>query len=90
MTTTPIAVRTTRSPGKQRVAARSFHLAAAALLGTFVYAPADFAEPLRMLLQFVLVPGATLTGLFLWKQAAIRRLLTRRGRARAAFADLSR
>ena len=90
MTNQTSLTRPTRRPGRQRVLARTFHLVAAALLGTFVYAPADFAEPLRVLLEFVVVPAAVVTGLFLWKQAAIRRLFTRQGRARAASTDSSR
>jgi len=57
------------------------HLVAAAALGAFVYAPAELVEPARLLLQLVVVPAATLTGLYLWKQAAIRRLVQRRQHA---------
>ncbi len=77
---TPAQGKPARRPRNQRLVARVLHLLAGALMGTFIYAPADFAEPLRMLLQFVVVPGAIATGLFLWKQAAIRRLFTRRKR----------
>jgi len=65
------------TPGNRRTLARWLHLAAAALLGTFVYAPSYIAEPMQLLLQVVIVPAAALSGLYLWKQAAIRRLLRR-------------
>jgi hypothetical protein len=74
----------TASPARRRAIARWIHLAAAALLGTFVYAPAIVADPLRLLLQVVVIPAATLTGVYLWKQAAIRRLLRRPARIPAA------
>lgn len=62
-------------PRRQRAAARAVHLVAAFALGAFVYAPAEYVEPVRLLLQVVVVPAATLTGLFLWQQAAVRRRL---------------
>lgn len=68
----------TASPRSRRTAARLVHLVAAAALGAFVYAPAELVEPARLLLQLVVVPAATVTGLYLWKQAAIRRLVQRR------------
>lgn len=73
------STRTARSRSR-RSAARLVHLVAAAALGTFVYAPVELVEPARLVLQLVVVPAATLTGLYLWKQAAIRRLLQRRQR----------
>ena len=90
-TTTSSAAVTGRSssrrgaPRRQRTVARAVHLVAALVLGAFVYAPAPYVEPLRLLLQVVVVPAATLTGLFLWQQAAVRRRLAglRRGGAAA-------
>ena len=66
------------APRAKRTAARTIHLIAAGLLGLFIYAPPTFAEPLRLFLQVVVIPAAVITGMFIWKQAAIRRLLTRR------------
>lgn len=68
----------------QRTTARAVHLVAALALGAFVYAPVEYVEPVRLLLQVLVVPAATLTGLFLWQQAAVRRRLAglrRRGGA---------
>ena len=68
------------APQTKRTVARTIHLIAGGLLGLFIYAPPTFAEPLRLFLQFVVIPAAVITGVFIWKQAAIRRLLTRRHR----------
>lgn len=68
------------SPRTQRRAARLAHLIAAALIGTYIYAPAHVTDPLRAVLQFVVVPAATLTGVFIWKQAAVRRVFSSRRR----------
>ncbi len=43
------------------------------MLGAFIYAPPVVAEPLRLLLQLVVIPAVTVTGLFLWKQGRLRR-----------------
>lgn len=69
------------NPRSRRSTARLVHLVAAAALGAFVYAPSELVEPARLLLQVVVVPAATLTGLYLWKQAAIRRFVRRRQHA---------
>jgi hypothetical protein len=63
-------------PRRQRTWSRTVHLLAAALLGTYVYAPPAVAQPIHLLLAVVVIPAATLSGLFLWKQAQIRRLFT--------------
>lgn len=70
-------------PQRQRSAARTVHLIAAAMLGAFVYAPGEFIEPLRLMLQLVVIPAATITGVSIWKQAAIRRMLNRLDRGRS-------
>ncbi len=62
---------------RRRTSARTIHLVAAAMLGAFVYAPGEFVEPLRLMLQLLVIPAVTITGVFLWKQAAIRRALSR-------------
>ncbi len=74
-------------PQRRRSAARAIHLIAAAMLGAFVYAPAEFIEPLRLVLQLVVIPAATITGVYIWKQAAIRRMLNGldRGRSQPQF-----
>jgi hypothetical protein len=46
------------------------------LLGTYVYASPAVAQPIHLFLAVVVIPAASLSGLFLWKQAQIRRLFT--------------
>ena len=69
------------APRTKRTAARTVHLIASGLLGLFIYAPPTFAEPLRLFLQIVVIPAAVVTGVFIWKQATIRRILTRHRRS---------
>jgi hypothetical protein len=81
MTRTPPERRRARNPGgprRTRTIARVVHVVAALALGTFVYAPAEYVEPARLALQVAVVPVATITGVLMWKQAAVRRLLSRR------------
>ena len=68
------------SPRTLRDTSRMIHLGAAAVLLLHVYGPAGLASALRPALQLLVVPVMSLSGLFLWKQAQIRRLLTRRRR----------
>lgn len=70
-------------PGARRTLSRAIHLIAGALIGTFIYAPIAFAEPMRLLLQAVVIPAVVLSGLYLWKQAAIHRRLRTLARARS-------
>jgi hypothetical protein len=78
------------TPRRIRFLARSVHLLAAAALGLHVYGPLHMGEALRPALQFVLFPLVALTGIALWKQAQIRRLLSRSGRTNlAAGADIT-
>ncbi|MDQ1083342.1 MULTISPECIES: hypothetical protein [Microbacterium] len=70
-------------PTTRRSLSRWIHLVAGALIGTFIYAPAHVGEPLRLLLQTVVIPAIVITGIYLWKRAAIhRRLRALRRRAR--------
>lgn len=64
-------------PKAQRVASRTVHLVAAVLIGVQVYAPEWLSDALRPSLQFLVIPAAVITGLFLWRQAQIRSFLTR-------------
>jgi hypothetical protein len=66
------------TPRRQRAWSRAVHLLAGLVLGTYVYAPAVVAQPLHLALQVIVIPTAILSGLFLWKQAQIRRLMRRR------------
>jgi hypothetical protein len=64
-----------QAPRRARVIARTTHIVVALLLGTMVYAPRDVADALRPFMMYVGVPAASLSGLFLWKQALFARWL---------------
>ena len=59
---------------------RSGHVALGVILGTAVYLPTAWAEPLRPLLAVAVVPVLAVTGLAMWQQARLRRLLSSRER----------
>lgn len=64
----------------QRTIVRAVHLLVGLALGTYVYLPLhleDAREGLRLVLMFVGVPLVTVTGLWLWKGAALRRRVRR-------------
>lgn len=61
---------------RQRDASRAFHLGTAVVLLVFVYGPAGLTSEMQPWMRWVFVPLLTATGIFLWKQAQIRRLLT--------------
>ena len=58
-----------------RTQLRLFHLLLALAVGTYVYAPEHVTDPMRPVMMFVLLPLTALTGLAMWKQAALRRVL---------------
>ena len=60
-----------------RNAIRIFHLTAAATLGVYFYSPIAGNETLRLIIQFVTLPGIFLTGIALWQQAFLNKLLNR-------------
>ncbi len=62
----------------QRTWLRLFHVVVGSLLATYVYLPPGQAPGLRWTLMVIGVPAVTVTGVWLWKQAAVRRLLSRR------------
>lgn len=66
-----------------RLALRTLHLITGALLATYVYLPPGSATWLRWLLMVFAVPAITVSGVWMWKQAAIRRLI-KQHRPRAA------
>jgi hypothetical protein len=56
---------------------RIIHLTAAATLGMYFYSPLAGDETLRLIIQFVTLPGLVLTGIALWQQAYLNKLLNR-------------
>ena len=63
---------------------RIVHLIAAATLGMYFYSPIAGNETLRLVIQFGTLPGILLTGIGLWQQAYLNKLLNRRTRKSTA------
>ena len=59
---------------------RIVHLIAAAVFGMYFYSPIAGDETLRLVIQFVTLPSIVLTGLALWQQAYLNKLLSRNTR----------
>ena len=59
---------------------RIIHLIAAATLGMYFYSPIAGDETLRLIIQFVTLPSILLTGIALWQQAYLNKLLNRNTR----------
>lgn len=70
-------------PRHVRTTSRTIHLIVALVIGTYVYAPDHVTDGMRPLMMFAVIPLATLTGLFMWRQAAIRSFLAGSRRDRA-------
>jgi len=56
---------------------RIVHLIAAATLGAYFYSPIAGDVTLRLIIQFVTLPSIVLTGIALWQQAYLNKLLNR-------------
>ena len=67
-----------------RTVIRIIHLIAAATLGVYFYSPIAGDETLRLIIQFVTLPSIVLTGITLWQQAYLNKLLHRNTRKSAA------
>ena len=63
-----------------RNAIRIIHLIAAATLGLYFYSPIAGDETLRLIIQFGTLPSIVLTGIALWQQAYLNKLLNRNAR----------
>ena len=63
-----------------RNAIRIIHLIAAATLGMYFYSPIAGDETLRLIIQFGTLPSIVLTGIALWQQAYLNKLLNRNAR----------
>jgi hypothetical protein len=60
-------------PSTLRTLLRWVHLLGAAAIGTYVYAPWRDVAALTLLLQLVVLPSLTLSGLWMWKGHLLRR-----------------
>lgn len=56
-----------------RTLTRWIHLIGAAAIGTYVYAPWHNVAWFTLLMQLLIIPSLTLTGLLLWKGHLLRR-----------------
>jgi hypothetical protein len=56
---------------------RIIHLIAAATLGLYFYSPIAGNETLRLIIQFGTLPSILLTGIALWQQAYLNKMLNR-------------
>ena len=63
-----------------RNAVRIIHLIAAAAFGMYFYSPIAGDETLKLIIQFITLPSIALTGLALWQQAYLNKLLNRNAR----------
>jgi len=59
---------------KQRKIIRIVHLLGAAAIGTYVYSPYNNLEWFTWLMQLLIIPMLTLTGLWLWKPKWFRKV----------------
>lgn len=60
---------------KQRMVLRLIHLGISLVLGLYVYAPPEETGDLRAICQWILFPALTITGLWMWQQRRVNRLL---------------
>ena len=66
-----------------RTVIRIIHLIAAATLGLYFYSPIAGNVTLRLIIQYVTLPSIVLTGITLWQQAYLNKLLNRNTRRSA-------
>lgn len=62
---------------RMRVVLRWFHLVAGSLVAAVVYSPLRESGAFVLLVQVALMPVLILTGVWMWQQARLRRLLGR-------------
>lgn len=65
---------------KLRNIIRTVHLIAALTFGIYFYSPIAGDETLKLIIQFVTLPSIVLTGIALWQQVSLNKLLNRNPR----------
>jgi hypothetical protein len=65
---------------------RIIHLIAAATLGLYFYSPIAGDVTLRLIIQVVTLPSILLTGIALWQQAYLNKLLNRKRKSTVSSA----
>ena len=63
---------------------RIIHLIAATTFGMYFYSPIAGNESLRLIIQFITLPSIALTGIALWQQAYLNKLINRNARKATA------
>lgn len=71
------------TPTRARTLMRTVHITLGLCLGAFVYLPTAWTDPLKAVLGLAIVPLVVVSGVAMWQQARLRRML-RGGRARTA------
>ncbi|QPH54985.1 hypothetical protein [Pontivivens ytuae] len=66
------------SPAALRRTLRWFHIVLGLAIGTFFYSPLRDSAAYESLLAFGLIPLAVITGLAMWQQGRLNRLLSRK------------
>ena len=68
---------------------RTVRLLAAATFGMYFYSPIAGDETLKLIIQFITLPSILITGIALWQQAYLNKLLNRNTRkSNSNFANL--
>ncbi len=60
-----------------RITLRWSHIIGSAFIGTYVYSPWNSDRAFTALMQFVVIPLLSITGLGMWQQARLLRLFKR-------------
>ncbi|MCP6760356.1 MAG: hypothetical protein NHB32_16810 [Fischerella sp. CENA71] len=58
-----------------RVTMRWIHIVGAGFIGTYIYSPWSSNSAFTALMQFVIIPVLSLTGIVMWKQALLKKLI---------------
>lgn len=65
------------SPGAQRSIARWIHLILSIPIIGYVYSPFEELPNYAPVVRFIAIPGIVITGLWMWKGNAIRRMASK-------------
>ncbi|TBR57159.1 hypothetical protein BLD44_027215 [Mastigocladus laminosus UU774] len=58
-----------------RVTMRWIHIVGAGFIGTYIYSPWNSNSAFTALMQFVIIPVLSLTGIVMWKQTLLKKLI---------------
>lgn len=66
------------TPARLRKLLRVVHLVAAAAVGTYLYSPWSSNDAFSAIILYLCFPAMALSGVAMWRQGALQRLLSRR------------